>query len=119
MDRTDELLNNSPIGTRQDEQAVVICLQFPIGKFEKKKARNAILDLDSILREIIETSCVGRYHGHKFIRREHEEVVKFFITGEDASSIYREIKPILQSLPRLQELYIIKQFSQFNIHSQQ
>ena len=113
MDRTDELLDNSQVGDRQDEQAVIICLQFPIGKFENQKARDAVFDLDSLLREVIETSGVGTYNGHEFHERSDEESVTFFIYGQDASLIYREIKPILQSLPTLPGSYIIKRFSPF------
>lgn len=114
MDLTDELLDNLPGGDRQDEQAVIICLQFSIGKFENKKAINAIFDLDTIFREIIETSGVGRYDGHKFCNGRDEESVKFFMYGKDATVIYKEIRPILESLPSLQELYVIKRYSQFN-----
>jgi hypothetical protein len=113
MDLADELLDNSPIGSRQDEQAVIICLQFPIGKFEEQKARSAIIDLDKIVREIIETSGVGIYGGHKCYEGFDEERVKFFIHGKSASRIYSEIKPILQSLSNLQHFYIIKRFSPF------
>src|SRR5579863_9854630 len=101
MDLTDELLNNSLVGNRQDEQAVIICLQFPIGKFEEQKARDAIFDLDKILRKVIETSGVGYYYGHEFYEGPDEESVKFFINGEDANDIYEEINPILQALPSL------------------
>jgi hypothetical protein len=113
MDLTDELLDNSPGGDRQDEQAVIICLQFPIGKFENKKARKAIFDLDSIMRETIETSGVGIYDGFEFKENPDEELVKFFIRGKDAKGIYREIKPILEELPSLPRFYIIKRYIQF------
>ena len=113
MDLTDELLDNSQVGDRQDEQAIIICLQFPIGKFEEQKARSAISDLNEILREAIETSDVGIYDGHKFSEGFDEERVKFFIHGKSASRIYSEIKPILQSLSSLQHFYIIKRFSIF------
>jgi hypothetical protein len=113
MDLTDELLDNSPIGSRQDEQAVIICLQFPIGKFENKKAQTAIFDLDGIVREVIETSGVGIYDGFEFKEGPDEELVKFFIRGEDANSIYRKIKPILEALPSLPGFYIIKRYTQF------
>jgi hypothetical protein len=53
MDLKDELLNNSPDGDRQEEQAVIICLQFPIGKLQGKKALAAVFDLDDILTVII------------------------------------------------------------------
>ena len=113
MDLTDELFDNSPGGDRQDEQAVIICLQFPIGKFENEKARDAIFDLDEILREVIETSDVGTYNGHEFYKGLDEDSVKFFISGKEARSIYHEIKPILQALPSLPGLYIIKRYTQF------
>jgi len=113
MDLTDELLDNSQVGDRQDEQAIIICLQFPIGKFEEQKARAAINDLDEILRDAIETSGVGIYDGHKFSEGLDEERVKFFIRGKSANRIYSEIKPILQSLSSLQQFYIIKRFSSF------
>jgi|ERR1700722_3793112 hypothetical protein len=114
MDLTDKLLDNLPGGDRQDEQAVIICLQFPIGKFENKRALDAIYDLDAIIREIIETSGVGMYDGYKLYEGPDEESVKFFIHGKNANHIYHEIKPILQALPSLQELYVIKRFSQFD-----
>ena len=114
MDLTDELLDNSPGGDRQDEQAVIICLQFPIGKFENKKAQTAIFDLDGIVREIIETSGVGIYDGFEFKENPDEELVKFFLRGEDAGKIYKEIKPILESLPSLPGFYIIKRYTRFS-----
>jgi len=110
MNLTDEF---SPVGDRQDEQAVIICLQFPIGKFENKKAFDAVFDLEEIIRDAIETSGTGSYDGHEFRKGPEDESVKFFIYGEDASKIYNEIKPILQSLPGLQNLYIIKRYSSF------
>jgi len=113
MNLTDELLDNSPVGDRQDEQAVIICLQFPIGKFEEQKALAAIFDLDNILREVIETSGVGRYDGNEFCVGPDEESVKFFIYGLDANAIYREIKSILQFLPGLPSFYIIKRYTNF------
>jgi hypothetical protein len=113
MDLTDELSDNSQVGDRQDEQAVIICLQFPIGKFEEKKARNAIFDLDDIFRNVVETSGVGRYAGNKFCNGADEEIVKFFMYGKDANAIYQEIRPILQALPSLQEVSIIKRYSKF------
>jgi len=113
MDLTDELVDNLPGGDRQDEQAVIICLQFPIGKLEEEKARDAVLDLDDILRTVIESSHVGIYNGHEFCETAEEESVKFFISGNDASKIYQEIKPIMQSLPSLQGFYIIKRYGHF------
>jgi hypothetical protein len=111
MDPADELLDNSPVGDRQDEQAVILCLQFPIGKLQEQKALDAIFDLDDILRDVIETSGVGRYDGHELCESEVEESVTFYIYGEDAGSIYEEIQPILESLPSLSGFYIIKRFS--------
>lgn len=113
MDLTDELFHNSPDGDRQDEQAVIICLQFPIGKLQQKKALDAVFDLDDIFREIVESSHVGRYDGHEFCEGTEEESVTFYIYGKDANKIYQKIKPILQSLPSLQEVSIIKRYSQF------
>jgi hypothetical protein len=113
MDLTDELFDNSPDGDRQDEQAVIICLQFPLGKLKQQKALNAIFELDEILREVIELSGVGTYGGNEFAENELEESIKFYMYGEDANKIYHEIKPILQSLPSLQEVSIIKRYSQF------
>jgi len=113
MNLTDELRDNLPGGDRQDEQAVIICLQFPIGKLQEQKALEAVFDLDDILRTVIETSQVGTYDGHEFCEGPEEESVTFFIYGEDATRIYREIKPILQSLPRLPGSYIIKRYTPF------
>src|SRR6266404_834920 len=110
MDLADELHRNSPIGSGR-EQAVIICLQFPIGKLQEQKARDAVLDLDDILRVVIETSCVGIYGGHEFCEGEEEESVTFYISGEDASKIYQEIQPILESLQSLSGFYIIKRYS--------
>src|SRR5215470_17080653 len=101
MNLKDELPNNSPRGDRQDEQAVIICLQFPKGKLQQQKARNAVFELDAILREVIETSDVGTYGGNEFAENEEEESVTFYLYGEDATKIYREIHPILEALPSL------------------
>ena len=81
MDLTDELLDNSPGGDRQDEQAVIICLQFPIGKFENKKAQTAIFDLDGIVKEIIETSGVGIYDGFEFKENRHRLIIFAICVG--------------------------------------
>ena len=110
MDLTDDF---SPVGDRQDEQAVIICLRFPIGKFENKKALDAVFDLGEIIREVIETSGKGTYKGHTFDEGEDNESVTFFISGKDARVLYREIKPILQSLPSLPNSSIIKRYSSF------
>jgi hypothetical protein len=121
MDLKDELLDNLSDGDRQDEQAVIICLQFPIGKFENIKARDAINDLNIILRETVETSGVGIYDGYEFSSGPDEENVKFFMRGKDARDIYNEVKPILESLPSLSGFYIIKRYSslinQFHLSS--
>ncbi|HSX09545.1 MAG TPA: hypothetical protein VLF93_05295 [Candidatus Saccharimonadales bacterium] len=113
MDLTDELFDNSPGGDRQDEQAVILCLQFPIGKFESKKAHNAIFDLNVILKEVIETSGVGVYDGFEFVEGTDEELVKFFMRGQDARALYKQVKEILELLPHLTSFYIIKRYSQF------
>ena len=113
MDLTDELLDNLPGGDRQDEQAVIICLQFPIGKLQNQKALNAIFDLDAIIREVIETSGVGTYDGNEFCEGEEEESVTFYIHGKDAAAIYQEIALILESLPSLSGFYVIKRYSSF------
>jgi hypothetical protein len=114
MDLTDELHGNSPIGSRQDEQAVIICLQFPIGKLQNKKALDAVFDLDDILQEVVETSGVGRYDGHEFRKGPEEESVSFFMYGKDAGRIYQELKPILQSLPISSGSYVLKRYSDFD-----
>ena len=95
-------------GKRQDEQAVIICLQFPTGKLHDKKALNAVFNLDTILREMVNESDVGFYEGHEFYKGYGEECVTFFIYGEDASRIYQELKPVLQFLHRLQRFSVIK-----------
>src|SRR6266568_7506288 len=115
MDLSDELYGNSPIGSGR-EQAVIICLQFPIGKLQKQKARDAIVDLDDILRVVIEASGVGTYNGHTLSEGAEEESVTFYMYGEDAGIIYQEIKPILQSLPSLSGFYIIKRYSQIPVN---
>ena len=112
MDLTDELVDNLPGGDRQG-QAVIICLQFPIGKLQKQKALNAIFELDAIIREVIETSGVGTYDGNEFCEGEEEESVTFYIHGDDAAAIYQEIAPILDALPSLSGYYIIRRYSQF------
>lgn len=114
MDLTDELFDNSPAGVRQDEQAVIICLQFPIGKFEEQKALDAVFDLDKILRNVIETSDTGRYVGNEFYKGSEDERVKFFIYGKSASTIYQVIKPIFQSMQNLTSYYIIKRYAAFS-----
>jgi hypothetical protein len=114
MDPQDELHGNSPIGSRQDEQAVIICLQFPIGKLQQQRARDAIVDLGNIFRDAVETSGVGTYTGYEFAQGEVEEKVTFYLYGKDASSMYKEIRPILESLPSLSELSIIKRFASFS-----
>lgn len=111
MDLKEELFDNSPIGSGR-EQAVILCLQFPIGKLQQKKALNAVFELDTILREVIETSGVGNYGGNEFAEGEEEESVTFYLYGEDATAIYHEIQPILASLPSLSGFYVIKRYSQ-------
>jgi len=111
MDPKDELLDNLSGGDRQDEQAVIICLQFPAGKFKKQKALYAVFELDAIFRYVIETSAVGNYDGFEICEGPDEESVKFFIYGQDARQIYAEIKPILESLQNLPEIQVIKRYS--------
>ena len=111
MDLKDELSDNLFDGDRQDEQAVIICLQFPIGKLKNKKALDAVFELDDIFQEVIETSRVGNYEGYEIEQGPDEESVKFFIYGKEARTIYTEIKPILELLPSLPGSYIIKRFS--------
>jgi hypothetical protein len=111
MDLTDELHDNSPRGNRQDEQAVIICLQFPKGKLQNKKALNAILELGAIVREVIETSCVGTYGGNEFAETDFDESVTFYLYGDDATTIYHEVQPVLDLLPGLTGFYIIKRYS--------
>jgi len=113
MDLTDELFDNSPDGDRQDEQAVIISLQFPIGKLQEKKARDAVFDLDEILRDVVEASGVGTFGGNEFCESEEEESVTFYLYGEDAGAIYHEVQPILDSLSNLVSFSIIKRYSQF------
>lgn len=107
----DKLANLSD-GNRQGEQAVIICLQFPVGKLQEKKAVDALYDLDDIFCNIIQTSGTGTYDGHEFCEGPDEESVRFFMYGPDANRMYDEIKPILQALPRLQEVSIIKQYGE-------
>jgi hypothetical protein len=111
MDLTDELSDNSPRGDRQDEQAVIICLQFPKGKLKQEKALAAIFELDAIFREIIEASGVGNYGGNEFAESDIEESVTFYLYGDDATKMYHEVQPILDSLPSLTGFYIIKRYS--------
>ena len=114
MDLTDTIVDDLPGGDRQDEQAVIICLQFPIGKLQEQKALDAVFDLDDILCSVIETSGAGHYDGHEFCEGPDEESVTFFIYGDDANRIYNEIKPILQSLPMLPGSYVMRQYSSDN-----
>jgi len=111
MDLSDELHDNSPRGIRQDEQAVIISLQFPIGKLQQRKALGAVLELDAILRVVIETSGIGTYGGNEFAESELDESVTFYMYGEDATKIYHEIQPVLDYLPSLTGFYIIKRYS--------
>jgi len=111
MNLKDELPGNSPRGNRQDEQAVIICLQFPKGKLENKKALNAIFELEAILREVIHQSEVGTYGGNEFAQTDIEESVTFYLYGDDATKIYHEVQPILDSLPSLSGFYVIKRYS--------
>lgn len=67
MDLTDELRDNLLDGDRQNKQAVIICLQFLIGKLQEQKARDAVLDLDNILHVTIETSGIGMYTDMNFV----------------------------------------------------
>ena len=108
----DELVTNLSDGNRQGEQAVIICLQFPVGKLQEKKALDALFDLDDIFCSVIETSGIGTYDGHELFEGPEEESVRFFIYGPDANRIYEEVKPILQLLPRLQEVSIVKQYAE-------
>lgn len=106
-------------GNRQGEQAVIVCLQFPVGKLQNKKALDAIFDLDDIFADVIQTSGVGNYDGHVFSQNEELETVRFSIYGSNANQIYSEIKPILQLLPRLQEVSIIKRYAEIKpLHKQ-
>lgn len=107
---TDELSDNSPIGSG-GEQAVIICLQFPIGKLQEKKARSAIEELHSIFHDVMETSGIGLYNGYEMCEGPQEESVTFYFFGEDARTIYHEIYPILDLLPSLSGFYIIKRYS--------
>lgn len=111
MDLTDDLRGGFPGGSRQGEQAVIICLQFPPGKLEEQKARKAIADLNDILQILIATSGVGTYGGHEICILPEEESVTFYMYGEDASRIYDEIKPILAIFSKLPGSYIVKRFS--------
>lgn len=109
----DKVIDNLPSGGVDDEQAVIICLQFPVGKFESKSALEAIFDLDDIINSVIETTGVGIYDGSEFCEGPEEESVTFYIYGSDATRIYNEVEPILMSLPDLPGSYIIKRYSNF------
>lgn len=111
MDLTDELLDNSPGGDRQDEQAVIICLQFPIGKFEEQKALDAITDLGDILRDVVETSGVGRYSGNMLATSLDYDTATYYLHGKSASKISQVITPIFQSIQSLSGYYIIKRYA--------
>lgn len=113
MDLRDGFNHNSPDGDRQEEQAVIIRLQFPIGKLENKRALAAIFDLGNIFKEVIEASGLGMYNGHETRIDQDVESVTFYMYGSNANSIYHMVKPILQSLPSLQEVSIIKRYSHF------
>lgn len=115
----DELVTDLSDGNRQGEQAVIICLQFSVGKLQEKKALDAIFDLDDIFRTILETSGIGTYDGHEFCESPEEESVRFFMYGPDANRMYEEVKPILQSLPSLQEISIHKQYSPLEDYEEQ
>lgn len=110
MDPADELRDNSPIGSRQDEQAVIICLHFPIGKLKNKKASAAIADLGDVLREIIVSSHVGRYGGYEFCESKEEECVTFYLYGKNAHNIYQEVKQVRESLSTLPGFSISKRY---------
>ena len=111
---TDELVDNLPGGKRQDEQAVIICLQFPVGKLQEQKAIDALSDLGDIFSLILETSCVGRFERIEYNEEPDVESVAFFMYGTNANHIYAEIKPILQCLPNLPEFSVFKQYSQLD-----
>lgn len=111
MDLTDDLRGGLPGDSRQDEQAVIICLQFPVGKFEDENALAAVVDLDDIFTSVIETSGLGTYNGHALFVGNEDESLVFVISGQDANLLYREIKPILEFLPQLPGSYIIKRYT--------
>ncbi len=114
MDLTEELFDNSPEGNDGRKQAVIICLQFPIGKLQEKKALNAVFELDAILRDVIETSKVGTYGGNEFAENDEGDSISFYLYGSDAGEIYSEIQPIFDTLSSLTGFYIIKRYSQFS-----
>jgi hypothetical protein len=116
---TDELGDNLSGGNRQDEQAVIVCLQFPAGKLQKKKALDAVLDLDDIFRNVLEIAHCGSYDGHEFSETEDEDSVTFYFYGQNANLLYKEIKPILQSLSTLPKLSILKRYAQFQEFDEQ
>ena len=111
MGSTDELLDNLSGGFRQEEQAVIICLQFPVSKFKDQKAIDAIYELGDILRELVMLSHIGRYGGYEFSETPEGEQISFYLYGKTVRSIYQEIKPILQMLPSFPGSYVIKRYS--------
>ncbi|MGI8420531.1 MAG: hypothetical protein ACR2LN_07885 [Candidatus Levyibacteriota bacterium] len=108
---TDKLADHLSGGDRQDEQAVIVCLQFPAGKFQNKKAQAAIFDLNDIFRVVIETSDYGSYNGYEFSKIVEEELVTFYFSCRHANLLYNEIKPILQALPMLSNVSILKRYA--------
>ena|SRR5258708_19116186 len=114
MNLADELPDNSRVGDRQDEQAVVICLQFPIGKLQEKAAHDAVVDLGEIFNTVMESSGVGTYKGHELSEGAEEEMVTYYLFGDDVGLIYDEIQPIFHLMPNLTGFYIIKRYSAFN-----
>lgn len=90
------------------EQALIICLQFRPGKFEDEAVVNALFDLEEIIQLVVEETGVGVYDGNEFLESPEEDSITFFIYGENANDMYKEIEPLLAFLPNLPGSHITK-----------
>lgn len=98
---SDKIVEKSP-----NEQAVLIFLQFSMGKFSNERAFDAILALEEILREEIEFEQLGQLENNEI----SEDAVTFFIYGISADAIADRVLPILSTIPCISGSYILKQY---------
>lgn len=98
---------------------VLVYLSFPVHKFDSQKAIDAIFDLESLMREVIEETGVGVFDGNEFCEGSDGESVTFFMYGNDADKIYEAISPLLAYLPRLPGSYILKRYGKYGEKEEQ
>ncbi len=90
------------------QQALLVCLQFPVGVLEDENKLDAVYYFEDILIDVIEKTHVGQFDGNEFCEAPDEESVTFFMYGPDANKMYETIEPVLSYLPSLPGSYVIK-----------